>query len=129
MSVIYRQPDNSTNGYPSKFAEFQEGMVELKSKILDLEDPTPDIIIGGDFNLPHIAWPLCIPKQASYPEEPRMVELLDQFSQELHLTQHINQPTHKYGSVLHLILTNNDDLILTYNIIGNPQQHLTSFTH
>ena len=125
LCTVYRQPDNSANGYPSKFSQFQDGMLQLKSKILELDNPMPDIIIGGDFNLPHIDWPLCTPKPGSYTEEPKMIELLDHFSQELNLTQHVNEPTHKDGNTLDLLLTNNNDLIITHSILDT----LNSISH
>ena len=83
--------------------EFMDGLNNLKTKFLEIDDPIPDLIIGGDFNLPHVFWPDCKPKQGCYHEEREMIELLDYFSQEFHLTQYINSPTHKDGNTLDLI--------------------------
>ena len=69
LSVVYRQPDNSTKGYPSKAKEFKQGITKLHEKISQLDQPVPDIIIGGDFNLPHAEWPTGNPTSGCFSEE------------------------------------------------------------
>ena len=93
--------------------------------MLKLEQPIPDIIIGGDFNLPHVEWPACISTPNCFSEEKNMISLLNQFSQDFYLHQYIDSSTHKDGNTLDLIFTNNNDLIHSHNII----ESLQSITH
>ena len=70
--VIYRPPDDRTGGHRSTVLEYQTAIDKLKDTISDVGQPTPDIITGGDFNLPHISWPSgihlswCIKRRAIY---------------------------------------------------------------
>ena len=115
ICVVYRQPDDSVHGHSSKSKEFIATLTKLKESILSIELPTPDIILGGDFNLPHTTWPECSPKMGCPKEERVMIDFLHNFKEELLLTQHVMYPTHKDGNTLDLVFTNNSQLIHNYN--------------
>ena len=55
LITIYRRPDDSAHGHPSKSADFKKALNRLKNTIPKF-NPIPDIIIGGDFNLPYTTW-------------------------------------------------------------------------
>ena len=74
-------------------------------------DQTPDIIIGGDFNLPHTSWPECSPKEGSTWKEAEMITTIQELCDEFMLTQIVTEPTHYQGNILDLIFTNNESLI------------------
>ena len=56
IAVLYRQPDDSHHGHPSTPANFKKALNHLKNPLLKIS-PAPDIVLGGDFNLPHAVWP------------------------------------------------------------------------
>ena len=116
IGTIYRQPDDSVHRRPSGSHELKPALAKLSRAIQSLEG-TPDIIIGGDFNLPHIQWPEGSPANGCPRDEKEMAELLYDFCSEQILTQIVNKPTHYQGNILDLILTNNESLIHEYEII------------
>ena len=119
LATLYRQPDDSVHGRPSTSSEFKHAITALKRAIYSLEC-TPDIIIGGDFNLPHTSWPECIPSQGCTQDERNMIEILREFSNDVLLTQIIREPTHYQGNTLDLVLTNNVSLIHSHEILPMP---------
>ena len=100
---------------------------KLKDCILSVGNPLPNIIMGGDYNLPRVSWenglsktlPLC-PKSIR-----DMKNELSTFCDEFYLKQGLSKPTHKDGNVLDLIFTNNFDLISDVNVI----ETLLSISH
>ena len=115
ISTIYRQPDDSAHNRPSTSAEFEPALRALQNAILGL-DGMPDIMIGGDFNLPHVSWPDCTPHQGCPRDERVMADTLHNFSNELLLSQIISKPTHYQGNTLDLVLTNCMDMINDHEI-------------
>ena len=58
ISVIYRQPNDSSHGHPSSCKEFSEILKKLKDTFDTFTDGAlPDISMLGDFNLPYASWP------------------------------------------------------------------------
>jgi hypothetical protein len=87
-------------------------------------EPIPDIIFGGDFNLPNISWPYGTPGPKSSPDERLMVDGLNNFCNELCMTQFVQTQTHKDGNVLDLLFTNNSTLI--HDCVNIPVLQSTS---
>ena len=56
ISVVYRQPDDRVGNHRSTEIEFRAVMDRLNKALSDLPDPTPNIFVCGDFNLPHANW-------------------------------------------------------------------------
>lgn len=83
--------------------------------------PVPNIIITGDFNLPHISWPLYLPSQGASREEKQMINVLKTFIDELFLEQYVNTPTHIQGNILDLLFTNNSDIVHSLQITKTLQ--------
>ena len=80
-------------------------------------EPVPNIIFGGDFNLPKSTWPDGLPKPGCPIEERLMLNGLNDFCNELFMSQYVNQPTHKDGNILDLVFTNNENLIHDCSVI------------
>ena len=116
LATIYRQPDDSNHGRPSTNKEFKKALQKLEQCISNLGN-TPDIIIGGDFNLPNAKWPDCTPSIYCPRQESEMIDSLAELCTSLHLTQMITEPTHYQGNTLDLVFTNNTSLIHDHCII------------
>ena len=123
LITIYRQPDDKTHGHPSTPNDFMEALNKVKIKLAEIH-PTPDIIMGGDFNLPHAKWPEGTPNRGATYHEKQMLTTLNEFSNDLCLSQMISTPTHKDGNILDLLLVNNTSLVHHCSII--PVLHSTS---
>ena len=123
IATVYRQPDDSAHGRPSTDKEFKVAINKLVEVINNIEG-TPDLIIGGDFNLPHTNWNDSSPSSQCPNQEKEMIATLTSFCDELHLTQVIKEPTHYQGNILDLVLTNNTSLI--HNILVTPTSRCIS---
>ena len=108
--TVYRQPDDKTHGHPSTPNDLKIALARLKSELQKLQ-PTPDIVMGGDFNLPHAVWPEGTPSQGASIDERLMLNTLNEFSNEFYLTQVVTGPTHKDGNTLDLLFVNNTALV------------------
>ena len=83
------------------------------TNLLIMFSPFPDIIIGGDFNLPHVIWPSGSPATGASTEEQVMLNILNEFSNTLFRHQIGAKPTHNAGNILDLVLVNNLDIVVT----------------
>ena len=88
----------------------------LKLAISSLET-TPNIIFGGDFNLPKAVWPSGLPKPGCSLDERIVLNSLNQFCNDYLISQYVNTPTHKDGNILDLVFTNNENIIHNCAII------------
>ena len=85
-----------------------------------------DIILGGDFNLPHILWLQGNAAKGATPSERKMMKVIGELSIDLSLSQIINTPTHKDGNILDLVFINNMDLVHDINInMVNIEIHIS----
>ena len=123
MTCLYRQPDDKTHGNPSTHIDLKTALSRLMHAIGKL-NPSPDIIFGGDFNIPHVKWPEGTPAPKASTDEKLMLNHLNEFCNELFLNQIITQPTHKDGNTLDLLFVNNQSLVHDAQII--PVLHSTS---
>ena len=86
-------------------------LLEKIGELLDNQPaPAPNIIFAGDLNLPHTAWPACSPKAGASPDERKMIDSLSILCSQHFLYQLVDQPTHRAGNILDLILTNNPEI-------------------
>ena len=121
--TLYRQPDDKYHGHPSTPADFSNPLGRAKNVISGLS-PTPDIIMGGDFNLPHASWPEGMPSNGASNDEKTMLNTLNELCNDLFMTQYVTEPTHKDGNTLDLVFTNNSSLIHSCTIV--PVLHSTT---
>ena len=117
LAVVYRQPDDPTGGNRSTIAEFKPAVTKLSNILSELENPAPNVIICGDFNLPHVSWPEAKNMPGASPQEREMLECLSGFLDEHFLKQHISTPTHIAGNTLDLVFSNNDYLLHSYDCL------------
>ena len=118
ISVVYSQPDNTVGGYPSNSIHFSDALDKLQNILIENCNKSTNIIVCGDFNLPHASWPEGNAASGSNSDEQTMISNLQEFSQNFFMTQIISEPTHKDRNVLDLVLTNNDKLIHDVQCIG-----------
>ena len=88
IMVVYRQPDDKYNGHPSSDTDFNIPLKRAKNAILSI-NPTPDIIVGGDFNLPHASWPEGMTTDGATVSERCMLNAINDFSNDLFLCQYV----------------------------------------
>ena len=113
VSVVYRQPDDQAGGNHSTSIQFDRFLEQVRSTVSSLPQPTPNIVIAGDFNLPHATWSPSLQISGAPPEERRMLQSLDDLCTEHFLQQMVHEPTHRAGNTLDLVLTNNPDIFMS----------------
>ena len=101
--------------------EFGHFLGELDEFLASQSPPTPDIVIMGDFNLPHGDWGGGKSAQGATVAEGDMVRALNGLTSSHFLVQQVEYPTHTDGGMLHLIFTNNGDLIHNFNTLPSPK--------
>ena len=79
-----------------------------------MHSPTPETVICGDFNLPHVAWPEGEAGTGAIKDEKAMIQDLKYLSDEFFLFQQVQESTHKCGNVLDLIFCNNPAFVHSY---------------
>ena len=70
----------------------------------------PNLILAGDFNLPHANWSGGLSSRSVVGEERKMADSLIELSINYGLSQYITSPTHMQGNVLDLVFVNNEYL-------------------
>ena len=110
VCVLYRPPDDSSGGNRSTSDQFSQLLDRLSTVLESQSTTTPNILIAGDFNLPHTSWPTCEPKSGAAADEKRMIDFLSNFCSKHFLVQLVDLPTHRAGNTLDLIFINNPDL-------------------
>lgn len=111
LIVIYRQPDDPAGGHRSTSCEFRQALRKIESALESLPSPSPDVIMCGDFNLPHVLWPEGVVKPGATKEERIMTQELISVVNEHYLFQQIMYPTHRCGNILDLCFSNNPGLL------------------
>ena len=107
--TVYRQPDEKNHRSTSQhFASF---LSELREHLASLPTPTPDIMVQGDFNLPHANWETGECVSGASKDEKKMVRAFYELSLENFLVQQVEGPTHKCGNTLDLIFCNNAGMV------------------
>ena len=106
---IYRQPDDPLGKHTSGVAELNQALQEIGNAIDALEG-IPDILLGGDLNIPHANWQASEPSSGNASTNGLYNEMLS-LQNKYFLSQMINVPTHRAGNILDLLFTNNQQLI------------------
>ena len=113
--VLYRQPDDIVGGHRSTSVECAKALTYLSDYLAQQNDPSPEFMFCGDFDLPHIEWPGCTLKSGASRDERTMFECLSKFTADNFLIQKIECPTHKGGNTLDLLFINNDNAFHGYD--------------
>ena len=111
ICTLYRQPDDTAHGHSSNEPEFKNALDKLKHSLSDLGTPTPEIILGGDFNLPHTCWKSCTPLPGCPKKERDMIVTLNDFLNLFCLFQTVEEPTHRDGNLLDCVFVNNESIV------------------
>ena len=117
IATSYRQPDDRVGNHRSTEKEFQEAIDKLKTSLSALPDPSPNVVLCGDFNIPHSSWPEGSVTPGASNSEKEMLESLTALSNEHFLTQFITDSTQVSGGVLDLLFCNNKNIIHSYDIL------------
>ena len=109
LIVLYRQPDNPASGQRSTSREFSQALDKINSTLTELPTPNPDIVLCGDFNLPHLTWTggMMTMNTGTPAEENLMASRLQELTNEHFMYQQISGPTHRMGNTLDLCFSNN----------------------
>ena len=127
--VIYRQPNDTHSGNKSGPTELKTALSRLKQNLDNLPTPTPNLVICGDFNLPHYNWSSNEPTQGASSEEKEMLHGLSDLCNEYFLKQNSNIPKHSARNTLDLLLTNNQYILSIASHackLPEPSQTITS---
>ena len=119
-AVFYRPPDTKTN-------QFLPLLKELKHVLNELHEPTPNILLMGDFNFRFIKWNtntehlFCVPRipdgdRDQYNQAHELIQLCNG----LFLLQYVAEGTRNM-STLDLIFTNAQELIHCIDLEGTTQ--------
>ena len=101
--VIYRPPDCQN-------CEFVPIIDDLKRKCLALGDPTPSLIVCGDFNIPDVNWESVAVGTTTNRTQLSPFECMKKMRDELFLHQIVEAPT-RGNNLLDLCFVNNADLL------------------
>ena len=112
--AVYRQPDGGNGGHRSRPAHLQQAIGAIGEVIGNLPGPTPDVVLAGDFNLPHMNWRDGTIRVGASKDEQSMIKCLTEFTTEHFLFQTINKATHRQGNVLDLCFTNNPAFVHSF---------------
>ena len=120
LIVTYRSPDQcdvTKDGavikkrHRSTAKEFKCYLVQLRKFLKSLPAPNPDILLKGDYNLPHADWLTGECKPGATTDEQEMVKSLYELALEYFLIQQYDCATHKGGNTIDLLFTNNSCMI------------------
>ena len=120
ICAVYRQPNDQLGGHISRTEQFSEFAGELAMVLNSLPTPTPDIVIGGDLNLPHIEWPSFNAAAGASSDERSMISTLADLCSNHFLSQVVDRPTHRAGNILDIILTNNPEMLISVEVTPAP---------
>ena len=112
--VVYRQPDDPERNR-STSRDLGEALKEISNTLSKLQAPHPEVIMCGDFNLPHLDWPSGTLRPGACKDEKTMVQLLEDLSNDQFLFQQITGSTHRHGNTLDLCFSNNPKLMHDYH--------------
>ena len=98
LVVLYRQPDDRERNRTSTSREFGHFLGELDEFLASQSPPAPDIVIMGNFNLPHGDW------SSGESSQGDMVRALNELTSNHFLVQQVVSNTQRWrhaGSNLH----------------------------
>ena len=113
LIAVYRQPDDVIGNHRSTSSEFRQALDAIKDALTHLPTPIPDIVLSGDFNLPHAKWKDGPVLPGASREEKVMIQDLLNVTNEHFLFQNILEAT-RGGNTLDLCFINNPTFIHSY---------------
>ena len=124
--IVYPQPYDREGRHRSGNKEFKLSLNEIHSVLNNLPSPIPDVLLCGDFNLPHALWTNGTCASGATKDEQCMIQDLYALANEHFTTQLIDKPTHRAGNILDLIFTNSANCIHSFstNITSMSDHHI-----
>ena len=116
LCVVYRQPDDVVGGHRSTADQFGVFLQKLSEELSNLPAPTPNIVLGGDFNIPHAIWPSGTAAQGASPDQRKMLDQITELSSQHFLYQINMEATHRAGNTLDLLFTNCADHFISQEV-------------
>ena len=117
LIVVYRHPDDPNGRVRSTANQLSPALDAVRSSLAELATPIPELIMCGDFNLPHALWETRTFSPGATADEKRMIELTQNIADEYFMSQLISGPTQRSGNTLDLCFSNNPSLLYNYNTI------------
>ena len=114
LIAVYRQPDDTVGNHRSTSREFRQALDAIRESLSALPTPIPEIVLAGDFNLPHMKWPEGSMLHGASRDEQTMITELQELMEDHFLFQHIHKATQKDGNTLDLCFTNNPAFLHSY---------------
>ena len=117
LITTYRSPDvNIQNkdgrvNHRSTQKQFRDYLAQLRKFLVSLPSPTPDIVMMGDFNLPHADWITGQCRSGATTDEKEMVSALYNLAIDHFLIQQYDCPTHRAGNTIDLLFSNSSNII------------------
>ena len=107
MAIVYRPPR-----CPTQY--FEEVMERLRTTLASCDRPAPEIVILGDFNLPHVDWDSRM-VNGGRSDERFQAELIFSLMDEHCLNQEVEEPTRRQNK-LDLVFSNNSELVQSISV-------------
>ena len=107
VAIVYRPP-----ACPPE--NFNKTLKEIETRVAELGDPAPSLIIGGDFNLPRIRWTSPGGLEVGDRDTSQEAQLA-KFAAEHLLSQQVRSPTRAHN-ILDLFFTNNERMVVDVRV-------------
>ena len=104
VASVYRPPETENESF-SKVINFLQSHINSQSS-----NKHKNILVVGDFNLPHLTWSDDPSTQYATPNNRECTETLLSFMDQNFLSQYIDKPT-RVNNILDLVLTNDMNLV------------------
>lgn len=115
--IVYRKPDQLYS-HRSVSTHFIEALDLVDKYLSSIKEVLPNVILCGDFNLPHARWSDGTSSRSVVGEERKMIDALLNFGINYGLSQCITSPTHFQGNILDLVFVNNEYLCHHFKCIN-----------
>ena len=118
LIVVYRHPDDPNGRIRSTANQLAPALEAIRKSLDELPSPVPELIMCGDFNLPHALWSSRAISPGATSDEQRMIEMIHNFADCYFMSQLISGPTQRSGNTLDLCFSNNPALLYNYDAIN-----------
>ena len=118
LIIVYRHPDDPNGRIRSTANQLAPALEAIRKSLDELPFPVPELIMCGDFNLPHALWSSRAISPGATSDEKRMIEMMHNLADCYFMSQLISGPTQRSGNTLDLCFSNNSSLLHSYDAIN-----------
>ena len=111
LIIVYRHPDDPNGRIRSTANQLAPALEAIRKSLDELPSPVPELIMCGDFNLPHALWSSRAISPGATSDEKRMIEMMHNLADCYFMSQLISGPTQRSGNTLDLCFSNNSSLL------------------